>query len=88
MPHDLVLNTAQMRDAIHVQKFRHRSTALNADEIITASAAREIAVQKALQKTAGPASKSAAPQTQRVGQPQRLAALQENSRASTSRARR
>src|SRR5882762_3595641 len=74
-----------MRDAIHVQKFRHCSTSLVADEIITASVAREVVTQKALQKSALSVSKTAMVGMRRVGLPQRLAALQESPGASTSR---
>jgi hypothetical protein len=59
MPEDLVLNTAQMQDVIHVQKFHHRSTSLVADEIITAIVAREAVTQKALQKSTLSVSKTA-----------------------------
>lgn len=43
---DLVLNTAQMRDAIHVQKFRLRSSFPDEGQIITTSTAREAVAQK------------------------------------------
>jgi hypothetical protein len=86
-PADVVLNTAQMRDAIHVQKFRHRSVSLDADQIITASAAREVIAQKVLRKQAEtvPASTMPVAGMQHVGLPQRLAALQGSLHASTSR---
>ncbi|KAL0567238.1 hypothetical protein V5O48_014753 [Marasmius crinis-equi] len=49
-PHDVVLNTAQMRDAKFVQRFRIQPTLLPVYETITASAVRECAtVQKAKQ---------------------------------------
>ncbi|KAL0577207.1 hypothetical protein V5O48_004773 [Marasmius crinis-equi] len=45
-PHDVVLNTAQMRDAKFVQKFRIKPTLLPVTETITASAEREYAATK------------------------------------------
>ena len=75
-----------MRDAVHVQKFRERSPALNADNIITASAAREVVAQKALRQTSAP--KAATPATSaasnRIAQSRRVTSLQESegSRAS------
>ncbi|KAH9945634.1 hypothetical protein B0H21DRAFT_693918 [Amylocystis lapponica] len=45
-PADLVLNTAQMRDAVHVQHFRIHSPILDPDHIIHTSAAREVTAQK------------------------------------------
>ncbi|KAL6306470.1 hypothetical protein BKA93DRAFT_840752 [Sparassis latifolia] len=47
---DVVLNTAQMRDAAHVQKFRIAAPELDADQIITASAAREVTAQRAKER--------------------------------------
>lgn len=47
---DLVLNTAQMRDAWHVQKFRIQSEVLDEDNIIEGSAGKEVAVQKQAQR--------------------------------------
>ncbi|KAK7015952.1 hypothetical protein R3P38DRAFT_3203654 [Favolaschia claudopus] len=44
---DVVLNTAQMRDAVHVQKFRVASEPLNLDIIVHASAVKEIQARKA-----------------------------------------
>ncbi|KAJ6473443.1 hypothetical protein C8R47DRAFT_957896, partial [Mycena vitilis] len=44
---DIVLNTAQMRDAVHLQPYRINSTPLDSDLIITQSAAQEIGSQKA-----------------------------------------
>ncbi|KIK49700.1 hypothetical protein GYMLUDRAFT_117539, partial [Collybiopsis luxurians FD-317 M1] len=49
-PHHLVLNTAQMRNAIFVQHFRIRSPQLNAQELLTESVQREIDVRKAARK--------------------------------------
>jgi hypothetical protein len=76
-----------MQDAIHIQKFRKPSADLDPDQIITASAAREVAQQKASRKapqgTHLPKVLSSAPQ--HIGQLRRLAALQEELRASTSR---
>ncbi|KAJ7603170.1 hypothetical protein DFH06DRAFT_908926, partial [Mycena polygramma] len=44
---DVVLNTAQMRDAVHVQRYRLDSTPMDVEHIITQSAAREIGARKA-----------------------------------------
>ncbi|KAF7965797.1 hypothetical protein HWV62_41769 [Athelia sp. TMB] len=79
--HDVVLNTAQMRDAVHLQKFRIASEDLNEEIIITASAAREIAARKAGKITSSipkpqPKPKSRNPASAPLGQPRRLAALQ------------
>lgn len=84
-PDDLVLNTAQMRDAPLLQKFRLRSPDLNADDIITASAAHEIA----LQKTARTNLETIPVVSNRPSVPSRLLvqrqrALQESALASTS----
>lgn len=46
VPHDIMLNTAQMRDAIHVQRFRIRATAIDREHAILAGAASEIEAQK------------------------------------------
>jgi hypothetical protein len=46
---DLVLNTAQMRDAIHVQRFRIISQMLDSDAIVHQSAVKELASLKALE---------------------------------------
>ncbi|KAJ7290654.1 hypothetical protein C8J57DRAFT_1213292 [Mycena rebaudengoi] len=43
---DLVLNTAQMRDALHVQHFRIESPMLDIDEIVHQSAAQEVDSQR------------------------------------------
>ncbi|KAJ7145018.1 hypothetical protein C8R46DRAFT_1232351 [Mycena filopes] len=43
---DMVLNTAQMRDAIHVQKYRVAPDALDFDTIVFASAAKELKARK------------------------------------------
>lgn len=43
---DLVLNTAQMRDAIHLQHFRVSSDTLDVDHIIHQSAIKELASLK------------------------------------------
>ncbi|KAF7335506.1 hypothetical protein MVEN_02204400 [Mycena venus] len=52
---DVVLNTAQMRDAVHVQQFRLDSTPMDLEVIINASAAREIAIHKKQATAAAPA---------------------------------
>jgi hypothetical protein len=83
-PEDIVLNTAQMRDAAHVQVFRLRSPNPDMESIVTASAAREVTLQKAARKVSDSSSTAKAPTTQQLGYPRRLAALQELPRASTS----
>ena len=45
-PNDLILNTAQMRDAIHVQNFRIPSTPLDEERIIQESVTRAINQRK------------------------------------------
>lgn len=45
-PNDLILNTAQMRDAVHLQKFRIPSTPLNKEIVIQESVARAIDQRK------------------------------------------
>jgi hypothetical protein len=80
-----MLNTAQMRDAIHVQRYRLRSPILDEEGIIMASAAREVASQKAARKALESSSSVKQASTpQQLVQPRRLAALQEIPRASTS----
>ncbi|KAJ7796457.1 hypothetical protein B0H13DRAFT_1674837, partial [Mycena leptocephala] len=44
---DIVLNTAQMRDAIHVQKFRVAAETLDFDAVVLRSAAKELDARKA-----------------------------------------
>ncbi|KAJ7110547.1 hypothetical protein C8R44DRAFT_633975 [Mycena epipterygia] len=46
-PHDIVLNTAQMRDAVHMQRFRVHSEALDFDTVVHQSAAKELKARKA-----------------------------------------
>jgi hypothetical protein len=72
---DLVLNMSQMRDAMHVQIFHLRSPNLDEDNVVTASAAREVASQKAAQKVSDSAVAAKVPATP-LGQPRHLAALQ------------
>ncbi|KAK7029116.1 hypothetical protein R3P38DRAFT_2524834 [Favolaschia claudopus] len=48
---DVVLNTAQMRDAVHVQRFRVSSEPLDLDAIVLASASKEIRARKANEPT-------------------------------------
>jgi hypothetical protein len=89
MPQDVVLNTAQMRDAVYVQKFRQRSATLDAEQLITESAAREVVTQKALRKASEsiPAPKAATLASSRqAAQLRRVTALQEGSGASSSHA--
>jgi hypothetical protein len=86
MPQDVVLNTAQMRDAVHVQKFRQCLAVLDTDQLITESAAREVVTQKALRKASEsiPAPKTATLASSRqAAQLQRVTALQEGSGASS-----
>lgn len=45
-PNDLVLNKAQMRDAVHVQRFRIDSDLLDADTITHASSINEVNLRK------------------------------------------
>jgi hypothetical protein len=47
-PNDLILNTAQMRDAVHLQKFCLTSEPLDLEDVIMASAAREIKGRKGI----------------------------------------
>ena len=42
MQNDLILNTAQMRDAVHLQRFRIPSTPLNEEIVIQESVAQAI----------------------------------------------
>jgi hypothetical protein len=51
---DVVLNTAQMRDAIHVQPFRLDSTPMDREVVINQSAAKEIAARKKRDSSAVP----------------------------------
>ncbi|KIJ57691.1 hypothetical protein HYDPIDRAFT_44970, partial [Hydnomerulius pinastri MD-312] len=56
---DLVLNTAQMRDAIYVQQFRIQAQQLDREQAIHAGAAAEIEAQKIkTQKTRQPPKKA------------------------------
>ncbi|KAJ7157732.1 hypothetical protein C8R46DRAFT_1355172 [Mycena filopes] len=45
--HDIVLNTAQMRDAVHLQKFRVECETLDFDTVVHNSAAKELKARKA-----------------------------------------
>lgn len=81
--YDVILNTAQMRDALHVQKIRIPSEILDEETVITASVAREIGLRKASAKQAKQLEKTGQGKSQRVLQPQRLTALQESSRPSS-----
>ncbi|KAJ7929641.1 hypothetical protein B0H13DRAFT_2228460 [Mycena leptocephala] len=49
---DIVLNTAQMRDAAHIQKFRLDSTPMDLSIVVHQSAAKELASRKARTQTA------------------------------------
>jgi hypothetical protein len=80
VPQDIILNTAQMRDAIHVQRYRQHSEVLDADRIITESAAREVFAQKALQKSSETTlTPKAAAVPRNISRPQRVAVLQDTS---------
>jgi hypothetical protein len=73
-----MLNTAQMRDAIHVQKFRQNSGTLDIDTIIKESAACELITQQALQKALGASMVPKMPaRSWNVGHPQRIEALRD-----------
>ncbi|PBK79410.1 hypothetical protein ARMGADRAFT_1049148 [Armillaria gallica] len=60
-PADIVLNTAQMRDAVHVQPFRRPSPALNADEIIHRSVQKEVDISTTAKHATTDFSSSAVP---------------------------
>ena len=70
-PQDILLNTAQMQDTIHVQKFQQHSATLNPNDIITASAACKVQAQKELWKLSEstPTPKARAATSQCVHQP-------------------
>jgi predicted ABC-class ATPase len=51
VPNDLVLNTAQMQDAIHVQGFRITSESLDLDDIVHQSAVNELSALRALDRS-------------------------------------
>lgn len=89
-PGDLVLNLTQMRDTIHLQRFRVASEELDVDQIITASAAREIAMRKLTGKDATGsgttivrASKTTRKKAAGAAQPHRLSQLQTSQRPRT-----
>ena len=67
-PKDVVLNTVQMRDAVHVWRFQLQSPILDAEQIITTSAAWEVVLQKAAHKALDSAV-TASPVPQHFGQP-------------------
>ena len=50
VPEDIMLNTAQMRDAIHIQRFRITANALDRDHAIMLGAKSEVEAQKQKQK--------------------------------------
>lgn len=50
-PTDVVLNTAQMRDAVHLQRFRINTPHLDEHTVIHQSAVNEIAASKTLEST-------------------------------------
>ncbi|KAJ7659053.1 hypothetical protein DFH06DRAFT_1326896 [Mycena polygramma] len=49
--HDIVLNTAQMRDAVHLQRFRVPSEVLDFDKVVYDSAQKEVRARKAGEPT-------------------------------------
>ena len=51
VPTDIMLNTAQMRDAIHVQRFRICASAIDRENAILQGAASEVAVRKQKEMT-------------------------------------
>ncbi|KAJ3766525.1 hypothetical protein FB446DRAFT_653672, partial [Lentinula raphanica] len=53
-PHDLVLNTCQMRNAALLTHFRNRSPTLDANNIITSSIRHEIDLRKVAKRTSDP----------------------------------
>lgn len=81
---DLILNTAQMRDTIHVQQFHIPFQALDEDSIIQESVAREVVAQKQARRTgpgathmiSTPNAGSAAMAGQFAGQRRRLVEIQ------------
>lgn len=88
-PQDILLNTAQMRDARIVQPFRIRSPSnLDPDQIITASSIRELALQKVSQEQQAKDKSSPAPppaQAAITRPTNRLLELRGNAHASSSR---
>ncbi|KAJ7124727.1 hypothetical protein C8R43DRAFT_898835 [Mycena crocata] len=85
---DMVLNTAQMRDAIHVQPFRIHPTLPDLDTVVHQSAAKEIGARKARAAAAAEASNlppvRAIPVASGSALPNRLSALQATTASSTS----
>lgn len=55
---DLILNTAQMQDAIHLQQFQVPFQTLNEDSIVQESVAREVVAQKQARRTGTGATQS------------------------------
>ncbi|OSD04147.1 hypothetical protein PYCCODRAFT_1364884 [Trametes coccinea BRFM310] len=58
---DLILNTAQMRDAVHVQRFRCATPQLASEDIVMGAVAREIDQQKVISTETSVKSRSATP---------------------------
>lgn len=76
-PHDIILNTAQMRDALNVQKFRIASPDLDEDSLIMESAIREsTGVPLTVSKTKPAAKPKATPRN--AGQSRRVSHLQQS----------
>lgn len=78
---DLILNTAQMRDAYHLQRFRIPSKSLDEERVVEASVGREVSAQKQARRVAATQDSShsvGGPSTasEHVAQHPRLSALQ------------
>lgn len=81
-PDDLILNTGQMRDAVHLQQFRINYDPLDADFIIHTSAVREIDVRKAADTTELPTGEAGPSRRKRMAKAtavDRLALVHSNS---------
>lgn len=76
-PHDIILNIAQMRDAIHLQKFRIVSPELDEDTIITASAIREKSAAPPTASSKTKLTAKAKATAHGVAQPRRVSHLQQ-----------
>ncbi|EAU86850.2 hypothetical protein CC1G_11482 [Coprinopsis cinerea okayama7 len=74
-PDERVVNTAQMRDAMHLQRFRIPSQPLPVDSTLRSSAEATIAAKKALRKAASTSNVASAPTVTSRPTNYRLAAL-------------
>lgn len=63
MPDDLILNTGQMRDAIHLTAFRVQSPAVNWDDVIFRGVQAEIDSQKSKENATAGSRRNYLPQT-------------------------